>query len=292
MVTRPAQNQSNFVPVVEQPTIQAQRAAPQVSRPATLRNRVTSGSPATRGARDVVPTAQIFKLDRALRQALDADPATPVRVIVQTSPGAQASMATWLAREGRQVHHLHSSINGFTATLLAADVAALTTDGSVRRLSIDAAVSASNDVTRGHVLRDTLGLLEGGGIKTGGSSWAADKIGVAVVDSGIEPSKDIHENRIVGFYDFTKNGSSVDPLVVAPYDDYGHGTHVTGLIGGSGDSSSDAYEGAASKAHFVGYKVLNAQGSGYTSDVVAAIDHAIAHKDRHDIRRRPQDAVS
>jgi hypothetical protein len=33
-------------------------------------------------------------------------------------------------------------------------------------------------------------------------------------------------------YDFTP-----DPQHVAPYDDYGHGTHVTGLISGGGNDS-------------------------------------------------------
>ena len=81
-----------------------------------------------------------------------------------------------------------------------------------------------------------------------------------------------------GFYDFTQGGAAV-----APYDDFGHGTHVAGLIGGSGDSSQDAYQGAAQKAHFVGYKVLDAAGAGYTSDVIAAIDHAVAHQDELEI---------
>ena len=37
-------------------------------------------------------------------------------------------------------------------------------------------------------------------------------------------------NRIAAFYDFTQGG-----IEAKPYDDYGHGTHVAGLIGGSGD---------------------------------------------------------
>ena len=214
------------------------------------------------------------KLDLALQSLLEGDPAAPVRVIVQTQPGRHRATARWLMTEGRVVHRLHPSLDGLTAALSASDVAVLSQDPSIVRMSIDAVVTASTDeVTSGHVLRDTLGLQESGGILSGGSSWAGDKIGVAIVDSGLEPSNDIDAGRIVGFYDFTQDGAEVDP-----YDDYGHGTHVAGLIGGSGDSSQDAYQSAAQKAHFAAYKVLDGSGAGYTSDVVAAIDHVIEHK--------------
>ena len=32
---------------------------------------------------------------------------------------------------------------------------------------------------------------------------------------------------------------------VAPYDDYGHGTHIAGLIGSKGVLSNDAFQGIA-----------------------------------------------
>ena len=66
----------------------------------------------------------------------------------------------------------------------------------------------------------------------GGDAQAltGSSIGVAIIDSGIAPNADF-AGRITAFYDFT-NGQ--DGVAAAPYDDYGHGTHVAGLIGGSG----------------------------------------------------------
>jgi serine protease AprX len=91
-------------------------------------------------------------------------------------------------------------------------------------------------------------------------------IGVAVIDSGIEPGTDF-DDRITAFYDFT-NG---DIRAVAPHDDYGHGTHVAGLIGSE-------FVGVAPYARLIGLKVLNSRGQGTTDNVVRAIEFAIANR--------------
>ena len=53
-------------------------------------------------------------------------------------------------------------------------------------------------------------------------------IGVAVLDTGIYRHIDF-DNRIIAFKDFINNRS-------IPYDDSGHGTHVSGIIAGSGST--------------------------------------------------------
>ena len=79
-------------------------------------------------------------------------------------------------------------------------------------------------------------------------------VGVAIIDSGIAPSGDF-TGRITGFYDFTHGA---DGASVAPYDDYGHGTHVAGLIGSSGALSNARFQGVAPAVRLVGLKVLDA----------------------------------
>ena len=99
--------------------------------------------------------------------------------------------------------------------------------------------------------------------QTGGGTG----IGVAVVDSGIEPGTDF-DARITGFYDFTRG----DIRAVTPLDPYGHGTHVAGLI-------ASEYVGVAPNARLIGLRVLNENGQGDTANVVRAIEFAIANKD-------------
>jgi serine protease AprX len=98
-------------------------------------------------------------------------------------------------------------------------------------------------------------------------SYSLPQVGVAVIDSGIEPGIDFG-NRITAFYDFT-NG---DIRVAAPSDAYGHGTHVAGLIGST-------FVGVAPTARLVGLKVLDGQGRGTTDSVLRAIEFAIINKD-------------
>ena len=54
-------------------------------------------------------------------------------------------------------------------------------------------------------------------------------IGVAILDTGIFPHIDFGR-RILAFCDFTEGKSG-------PYDDNGHGTHVSGILGGDGTAS-------------------------------------------------------
>src|SRR5205085_6214540 len=88
------------------------------------------------------------------------------------------------------------------------------------------------------------------------------------------------QGRLKAFYDFTDGKTLATP----PADDYGHGTHVAGTIAGSGALSYQrAYRGVAPNVSLVVLKVLDATGAGYTSDVVRAIDFAVANRQKYGI---------
>src|SRR6185295_1149513 len=69
-----------------------------------------------------------------------------------------------------------------------------------------------------------------------------------------------------------------------PHDGYGHGTHVAGIIAGSGYDSGGARRGIAPGAHLVVLKTLNDQGEGFISNAIAAIDYAIELRAAYNIR--------
>ena len=87
-------------------------------------------------------------------------------------------------------------------------------------------------------------------------------IGVAVLDTGIFPHIEFGR-RILAFFDFTEGKSG-------PYDDNGHGTHVSGILGGDGTASQGRYKGAAPGCGIVALKVLDRFGNGSREDVLQA----------------------
>lgn len=101
-------------------------------------------------------------------------------------------------------------------------------------------------------------------------------VGVAVLDTGLYPHIDF-KNRIAAFYDTINNKKN-------PYDDNSHGSHVAGIIGGSGAALSGKYRGIAPGCHFVGVKVLDNRGNGDTDDVIRGIEWIIRNKEKYNIR--------
>ncbi len=89
-------------------------------------------------------------------------------------------------------------------------------------------------------------------------------IKVAVVDTGIDPTHPDFEGRIVATKSF----------IGGDKDDNGHGTHVAGTIAGSGVKSNGKYVGVAPEAMLYIAKVLDANGGGSMSSVMAGIEWA------------------
>jgi len=94
---------------------------------------------------------------------------------------------------------------------------------------------------------------------------------VCVVDTGIDKDHLDLQANIVGGKNFVANGRLVDSTKWN--DDNGHGTHVAGTIAAV-DNTIGAV-GVAPQASLLAAKVLNRQGSGYMSDVVAGVDYCV-----------------
>lgn len=80
------------------------------------------------------------------------------------------------------------------------------------------------------------------------------------------PPQNIFNSKVVDGFNFISNNYD-------PYDDSGHGTHVSAIAAGSG-----ALKGVAPDSQLVEYKVLDNYGNGYASDIIAALDMAVMTK--------------
>ncbi|OKP98284.1 S8 family peptidase [Paenibacillus sp. P46E] len=104
-------------------------------------------------------------------------------------------------------------------------------------------------------------------------------INIAVLDTGVFPHPDLVRpvNRIVAFKDFINHRKR-------PYDDNGHGTHITGDAAGNGWLSKGKYRGPAPEAGIVGVKVLDINGDGYDSTIIKGIEWCVAQRKRLKLR--------
>jgi serine protease AprX len=163
--------------------------------------------------------------------------------------------------------------SGAVLTVNAGQLTAMRQDETVDHLSGDVRVHSATDITAQSVGADQvwdgavghLPELSGAGI------------GVALIDSGIDTRHNALKKRIVATVDFTGGDGA---------DQYGHGTHVAGIIAGLQGRTADTrkYRGIASGAHLINLRVLGADGSGTVSNVVEAIDWAIEHRVAYRIR--------
>jgi serine protease AprX len=210
------------------------------------------------------------KLDAALwaraQAASRVHDAALSRVIVRTVSGRPAT--SLIAAAGGHQGRFFPWLGGQVALVPNSTLEWLASQPEISGISLDRAVQGTTDHTA----------------VTIGARWASEQfgvdgtgVGVATIDSGVNAFHDDLDGRVVHFADFVNGGTT-------PYDDYGHGTHVAGIIAGSGVDSGGERRGIASGAHLVVLKALDVTGNGYSSNVIAAIDYAIANRATYNIR--------
>ena len=109
---------------------------------------------------------------------------------------------------------------------------------------------------------DNIGAPE---VWTGSNSFSgATGLGtvIAVIDTGVDLDHPEFQNRIAQGYDFVDYDNIAD-------DGEGHGTHVAGTIAGADDG--EGITGVAPDASIMPIRVLDNEGYGYTSDIIAGV---------------------
>ncbi len=100
-------------------------------------------------------------------------------------------------------------------------------------------------------------------------------IGVALIDTGVVPVQGLTgAGKVVNGPDlsFESQRPSIEYL-----DTFGHGTHMAGIIAGS-DGAGGTFQGVAPGAHLISLKVGSHDGAVDVSQVLAAIDWAVQHR--------------
>jgi serine protease AprX len=149
------------------------------------------------------------------------------------------------------------------------EVTYVSTDRETKQLGHLSLTTGANAIRQSTNAGGTASRLDGAGI------------GIAVLDSGIYKSHksflDASGNvRIVAKQDFTDEGTTNDR--------YGHGTHVAAIAAGNGRIASGAYTGIAPGANIINLRVLDSNGAGRASYVLAAVDWIMTNRATYNIR--------
>src|ERR1700722_10663547 len=176
---------------------------------------------------------------------------------------------------GGVLNVVFSLIPAVSATMHPSDILSVSNQSNVAYISLDRPLGASLDYTAAAV--------------SAPSAWSygleGDGIGVAVIDSGIYNHPDLNaanssKSRIVYRQSFI--GGVLN-------DDFGHGTHVAGIVAGNGSSSDQqgafrTFKGIAPNANILDLRVLDKNGASSDSVVIAAIQKAVQLKNQYNVR--------
>ncbi len=240
-----------------------------------------SAAPSFAGAKPVLdngtPTAK-FSAD--LHQRVDAN--GMVTVIVQHRQMPSNAHLKGMQGRGATIKSKFRTVRAVTMRVPVSMLAELAKDPNVTYITPD----RTQKMTANPLTEEFATAIEA---DVAASQYALDGtgIGVAIIDSGIADHGDLHNgsgvSRVVYSQSFVAGETTTS-------DEFGHGTHVAGLIGGTGASSgagngyAATYAGVAPNVTLINLRVLDENGSGTDSQVIAAIEQAIALQSTYNIR--------
>ena len=211
------------------------------------------------------------KMSGPVAALFDSGATGDAELVVRYDERPQLFDDEYVAQLGGEVIRSYENFDMRAIRLPVAALESLAMDENVDWLSLDDDMSATSLSSRQAVNQPLAGTMNAG--------YAGSSVGVAVLDTGIALHADLSDNIVQ--YSFLKgafpipqfaNGQVVPTSIDAREDGFGHGTHVAGILSGSGVESNDEFKGSATGASIVSLQVLDKNGKGSTSSVLAALD--------------------
>ena len=189
-------------------------------------------------------------------------------------PGA-AEKAVLKSFDGVERRPLSPSSRWLSVRLPANRVAALADHGLVDFVTTDEPVGTTMDIARDAANEPVAPAPE--------SALKGAGVTIAVVDSGVSLHPDIQ--TLTAVVDLVGNPEADATPPETSIDPYGHGTHVAGIMVGTGAmSAGGSMRGVAPEANLISVRVLGPSGAGQASDVLAGVQWITDHHAEYGIR--------
>lgn len=197
-------------------------------------------------------------------------------IVVLREPARPGLVARLRAAAGLDVSQRFSLIDAVVGRVTKGRLRALARHPLVDHVERNSPIRALNNTAQASfgvaAARENAPGIDGNADGNVNTYSPADMV-AAVIDTGIDAGHgDLNEGKVIAFRDFVNN-------INTPYDDHGHGTHVSATLAGDGDARADLlYRGVAPGAALVGVKILNASGSGTSAALINALQWVVANK--------------
>ncbi|NNL70684.1 MAG: S8 family serine peptidase, partial [Acidimicrobiia bacterium] len=251
------------------------------------------GSPMGRGRSGSGHAARLFGVLVAAAVALTTVAPIPaqadgaVSLIVLEAQSSTSDVAALIEQAGGEVTAELGLIDGFAATLPADGIAVLSAHPDIASVMADGQVELTGWNYAGED-QESVAMITNS-IANADHYWnegfTGAGIGVALIDSGISPVDGLTvDGKVINGPDLSFE--SQDPSLTY-VDSYGHGTHLAGIIAGRDDAAPAKittkegkryFLGMAPDAHIVNVKVATRNGATDVSQVIAAIDWVVQHR--------------
>lgn len=188
-------------------------------------------------------------------------------IVVYKNSVADPSSKTSEIKRGKGIAYGHiykGVIKGFSARLNAKQIEALKSDADIDFIE--------KDIKQHAFFQDTPSGIQRMGAVAASLASDNSSVDIAVFDSGIDISHpDLTVSGGVHFYSVANANGTITSYSDNNYsDDYGHGTHVAGVIAAS--NNDFGVIGVAPGAKLWSIKVLDSNGDGYASDVIKGLE--------------------
>ncbi|HEV8637949.1 MAG TPA: S8 family peptidase, partial [Chloroflexota bacterium] len=236
------------------------------------------------------------KIEPSLQQAIAKDPKKRYQVIVQGAPartqaernGNQSALGQQLREpdEDGQVGKVRTElglVNGFAAELTGKKILKLAESLKVKAISGNHRVKMTagtidttlNDTGSVDLLKSMQTIVANAPNVWADQANQGQGVTVAIVDSGIAPNTDF-PNAAFGVDTATGTTALGDPG--------GHGTHVAGIVAGTGASLAGKYRGLAPSVRLLSVKVTNDTGGATYGSIIKGIQWVVANRKAQNIR--------